>query len=223
MHSHLKRALVALCVATGTLQARSLHAQSLIGGVALDSASGRPLRCLRAYLLDSAGVATDSTLTRAGGLFQFMVMKAGLYRVRFELKNVVDVVSPPERLENANEALHTFRLPLSITKDFLAQLWNNESYAGPLRRRGRWPAPEFPEALQRTMEAGIVVMMLPVDTTGALDTASIVPLAASEPALLASVYRSLRRVAFEPWQHEGVECTLAIQPYVFRGRGDRDR
>jgi TonB family protein len=215
VHSRLRRALVALCVATVALQARVLHAQSLIGGVALDSASGRPLRCLRAYLLDSAGVATDSTLTRTGGLFQFLVMKSGLYRVRFELKNVVDVVSPPERLENANEALHTFRLPMVLTTELLAQLSSGEPRLGPLRPKGTWPTPEYPEVLKNSGRGGIVVLLIPVDTSGAIDHASVIPVVSSEPSLATSVMRALLRARFEPWHRDGMTCAIGIQPVRF--------
>lgn len=206
------RLVIVLCLMVG---ARSAFGQSLIGGVALDSATSRPVRCICVALLDSAGATRDSTWTRAGGRFQFLVSAPGSYRLRFHSPGLVDVATSAVSLDGENEVARAFRIPIGIDPSLRERLRRGVGSYGTLRPRGRWPTPEFPPALVNSVRTGEVIVLLPIDTLGVIDTASVLPVVVSHPPFLGAVQRALRRTRFEPWSLDGLECILAIQPYQF--------
>ena len=64
---------------------------------------------------------------------------------------------------------------------------------------------------------GGVVIAFAVDTTGRIDTSTVLALRATHQQFLNSVQAAVPRMRFEPFSLSGgPDCVLAVQPFLFR-------
>lgn len=203
-------AIAAACLLTQPAPAR---AQALIGGIVQEVSSERPVRCLSVALEDWSGTAVDSTWTRRGGFFQFLVMQPGRYRVRFWMKGLVDARSDWAQLSGDAEVARTFRIPMVADADLVTRLLADKADPQMLRLKGDPPRVRYPAALRNRGVRGLVVLVIPVDTMGKADQESVIPLVASEPEFLKEALKAFAKVEFERFTlPEGQECVMGLQP-----------
>jgi hypothetical protein len=207
--------LSSLTIATSCLLIPNAHAhaQALIGGMVQEVSTERPVRCLSVALEDSSGTAVDSTWTRRGGRFQFLVTQPGRYRVRFFMRGLVDARSDWEQLGGDAEVARTFRVSMVADSSVVASLLADEGKRSMLRIRGEPPRPRYPTVLLDRRTPGVVVLAIPVDTTGRADQESLIPLYASHPEFLKAALEAFAYAEFERFVlPNGQECVLGLQP-----------
>ena len=83
--------------------ATPVHAQGLVGGIAVDSATGMRLPCVDVTLEDTTGRVVARAQTTYDGAFQFDAPARGAYRFRFSVWHHVPVVGPTEMLDPSSE------------------------------------------------------------------------------------------------------------------------
>lgn len=212
------RPAVALLVLFVTL-APSAAAQSMLSARIVDHESGRPLACFRVTLLDSAGVARDSTVSLAGGVFYFTVPDESMFRLRVADEAFEPALTGSERVGRNEERSVEFRIALTPNLARLTDLattntsgWSPEPTQLDPRTRG----PRYPNQLQREGTTGIVYYSFALDTLGRIDTASALPLGASHPAFQREVRRAIPELRYLPWSStRPMTCMRIIQAFVF--------
>jgi TonB family protein len=206
-------AAVALALSSST----SADAQALFGGFAQDALSGRPLRCICVALQDSSGRTVDSTWTKVGGKFQFFVGNPGRFRLRFMMGGMADVVTDWESLLGDTTVARAFKIPVSLDSIALIRAMRGEQTDTLLRMKRSSAVPRYPRDLREERVPGGVVIAFAVDTTGRIDTSTVLALRATHQQFLNSVQAAVPRMRFEPFSLSGgPDCVLAVQPFLFR-------
>lgn len=143
--------------------AATAHAQGVVGGIALDSASRAPLSCLDVALEDTAGRVVARTRSAHDGAFAVPVPDSGVYRFRFEIWYHPPTYGPREVLGPATDRIQQYLVPLRMPSV------GNGPAADSAADAPSWPqddGPRFPPALrQRGIEGG-VLMQFVVDSAG---------------------------------------------------------
>ncbi|WKW12823.1 TonB family protein [Pseudogemmatithrix spongiicola] len=194
----------------------TLAAQATLSGRLVEVSSGRPMFCLHVTLLDSAGVARDSTYSGFGGLFEFAVPEHADFRLRISSPPVVDVQTAPERTGAATFFSREYRITLTPDPRIFTDTLPGDSIT-PIGLAPGSPGPRYPRALQREGVEGAVHYTFAIDTLGQIDTASAFPLRATHRLFLRAVQEALPRIRFRPWSPTGMAtCTRVVQPFLFR-------
>src|SRR5690349_2189266 len=87
-----------------------LHAQGLVGGIAVDSATGMRLPCVDVVLEDTTGRVVAHTQTVNDGAFQFDAPARGAYRYRFSVWHHQAAIGPIENLDPSSEQARMYQL-----------------------------------------------------------------------------------------------------------------
>ena len=191
-----------------------LHAQGLVGGVAMDSATGTRLPCVDVTLEDTTGRIVARTQTDLEGVFQFDPPSRGAYRYRFSVWFHAPMFGPTQMLEPSTERAQTFQLSFVPFMPGKLRLWpdTSDSPPGPPREPGR--VPQIPS---RGAPA-TVTMSYAVDSTGRVERKTIRAVAATDSLLVLPIVAYLGSVVLHPARRDGQPvCALVLnQPFNFR-------
>ena len=200
------------------LVAAPLSAQGLVGGIAVDSATGMPLPCVDVALEDSTGRVVVRTQSFADGTFQFDAPARGAYRYKFSVWHHLPVVSPVEMLEPTSERARMYQLVFTGDAPQKAKLWPDtaDSPPGPPRDPGqariRYPKELFDKGIE-----GTVTVRYAVDSAGIVLGPSIRVLSTTDPRFEPAVTSYLQDVRLAPARRAGQPvCALMVnQPFNF--------
>ncbi len=210
--------LVATLLAVAVLAA-PVTAQGFVGGYVVEHSGGRPVRCLCVSLLDSAGRVVDSTWTRTGGAFQFLVAETGTYRLRFGAGEIAHVTSDALHVTADSETARVFRIPLELDSATAARLEREANPDRLPRRSSSRDAPKYPERMRLLGIEGDVVLLFGLERNGTIDTMAVFALKATNQEFFQAVWKALPRQKYDSWEAaSGQECFLAVQPFFFRLR-----
>jgi TonB family protein len=206
-------AAAALAVSGASLAAQG----GLVGGIAVDAASARPLSCVRVELLDASGRAVAAMQTRLGGDFEFAAPPRGDYRFRFSALGIAPVETVAEPLDPASDVERTFRVTLTLLDSLAraAQVAERDSTETPrfLASKG----PRYPRRLRERRIEGEVIAGYAVTADGKVDARSMVPLFTSHPDFEDAVEHSLADLRFVPARQAGQgTCTFRAGTFIFR-------
>lgn len=205
--THRYLAALALCAAPLTLSA-----QSTLNGRLAEQSSGRPMYCWRVDLLDSAGVARDSAMTRRDGTFTFALRDSTLFHLRTHHRNFADALTEPERI-GANATLKR-EYNIALVEDTTKSETDPQS---PVTVSPNSPGPMYPRAMRAGGIEGWVRYTYAVDTMGRIDTASAILLGASNLFFARSVETALPRFRFERWSPTSMAtCARIVAPFRFQ-------
>jgi TonB family protein len=198
--------------------AAPLDAQGLVGGVAVDSATGMRLPCVDVALEDSTGRVVARTQTFADGTFQFDAPARGAYRYKFSVWHHLPVVSPIEMLEPTSERARMYQVAFRNDSAQRLKLWPDtaDSPAGLPRDPERAPM-RYPKELLQKGIAGSVTVNYAVDSLGFVLGQTIRVVAATDPRFEPPVIDYLQRVQLAPPRRGGKPaCALMLnQPFNF--------
>ena len=205
--------LAALLVASAPL-----HAQGLVGGIAVDSATGMRLPCVDVTLEDTTGRVVASTQTTYDGTFQFDAPARGAYRYKFSVWHHLPVVGPTEMLDPSSERARSYQLAFANDPQQKLKLWPDtaDSPPGaprdPARARISYPK----ELLEKGIE-GTVIVHYAVDSAGSVIGPSIRVVNATDPRFEPPVTAYLQSVELHPARRAGrPACALMLnQPFNF--------
>lgn len=196
--------------------AATAHAQGVVGGIALDSASRAPLSCLEVALEDTVGRVVARTRSAHDGAFAVPVPDSGVYRFRFDIWYHPQTYGPREVLGPATDRIQQYLVPLRMPSVGSGPPADSAADAPP------WPqstddGPRFPPALrQRGIEGG-VLMQFVVDSAGAVDRTTVRVVQATASQFTASAREFLTHARFRPARRDGHPvCALLVQPFLFR-------
>src|SRR5689334_25032412 len=119
------------------LAAAPLHAQGLVGGIAVDSATGMHLPCVDVVLEDTTGRVVARTQTVSDGTFQFDAPARGAYRYRFSVWHHQSAIGPIENLDPSSERARMYQLAFVGHAQPQLKFWPDtaDSPPGPPRDR----------------------------------------------------------------------------------------
>src|SRR5829696_3917386 len=90
--------------------AAPVHAQGLVGGIAVDAATAMRLPCVDVTLEDTTGRVVARDQTTYDGMFQFDAPAAGAYRYKFSIWHHLAVAGPVEMLEPSSERARIYQV-----------------------------------------------------------------------------------------------------------------
>lgn len=187
--------------------------QGVVGGIAIDLASGRPLPCIGVELIDSVGHPFASTRTRFAGDFEFLAPPQGDYRFRFSGLGLASVETVPETLTPSSEFERSFRIELTLL-DTIArkeQLALRDSTEIPRFIPGKG-SPLYPMRLREKRTHGVVIIGYAVTDRGRVHVGSAIPL----PDFMRAVERSLSDLRFHPARiADAPACMFRTGSYLF--------
>jgi TonB family protein len=200
------------------LSAAPVHAQGLVGGIAVDSATGMRLPCVDVTLEDTTGRVVARDLTTYDGTFQFDAPARGAYRYRFSAWHHVPVIGPTEMLDPSSERARMYQLAFVNDQQQKRKLWPDtvDSPPGaprdPAKSRIAYPK----ELLDKGIE-GTVTVHYAVDSAGSVIGPSIRVISATDPRFERPVSSWLQSVQLEPARRAGQpSCALMLnQPFNF--------
>lgn len=195
------------------LLARSAGAQTSIGGVAVDSRLKRPLPCVTVRLLGPDSTLRASTRASATGAFAFTRNDTGTYHLRFEAWGFHAVTTGPQRIvpgERSERMYGMWLYPIVDPRDILgARLLHSDA-------RPIWLRTDSRERTLVLDRVGDVFARFAVDSTGRVDTTSIVMIRADSPDMDRDTRRQLARSVWEPGRAgERPVCDLVGQSFVY--------
>ena len=198
--------------------ATPLSAQGLVGGIAVDSATGARLPCVDVTLEDTTGRVVARELTTYDGTFQFDAPANGAYRYRFSVWHHQSVVGPTELLATTSERARMYQLAFASDAQQKWKLWPDtvDSPPGPPRdpsqARIRYPKELFDKGIE-----GTVTVRYAVDSAGLVLGPSIRVLSATDPRFEPAVTSYLQDVRLAPARRAGRPvCALLVnQPFTF--------
>lgn len=213
MHSRIATIVTLLMSALAPLAAQ----QGVVGGIAVDLASGRPLPCISVELIDSVGHPFASTRTRFAGDFEFLAPPQGDYRFRFSGLGLASVETVPEALTPSSEFERSFRIALTLL-DTIArkeQLALRDSMEIPRFIPGKG-SPLYPMRRREKRTHGVVIIGYAVTDRGRVHVGSAIPLHASHPDFMRAVERSLPDLRFHPARiADAPACMFRTGSYLF--------
>jgi hypothetical protein len=193
-----------------------LPAQATLSGRLIEASSGRPMYCYQVTLLDSTGVARDSTYSWFGGLFEFTVPEHADFQLRVHSPHLVDVRTPPERVGTVGVFSREYQIGLTPDPRLFTDTVAPDP-TSPIGSAPDSPGPRYPRDMRRAGIEGSVYYTLAVDTLGRIDTASALPLGATHGSFLRAVHDALPRIRFRRWVQTGLApCARVVQPFLFR-------
>ncbi|MFL5619537.1 MAG: hypothetical protein ACJ79A_14200, partial [Gemmatimonadaceae bacterium] len=151
------------------LVAAPLYAQGLVGGIAVDSATGMRLPCVDVTLEDTTGRVVARTQTTTDGTFQFDAPARGAYRYKFSVWHHHPVAGPTETLDPASEQARMYQLAFVNDPQQRLKLWPDtvDSPPGPPRERSQARI-RYPQELYTKGIEGTVTVQYAVDSLGAV-------------------------------------------------------
>ena len=210
---------VTLSAALLLLSAAPLHAQGLVGGVAVDSATGMRLPCVDVALEDTTGRVVARTQTVNDGTFQFDAPARGAYRYRFSVWHHQAAIGPIENLDPSSERARMYQLAFVSDPQRHLKLWPDTVDSPPgvprdlTRARIRYPKELYTKGVE-----GTVTVHYAVDSVGAVYGQSIRVISATDPRFEPAVITYLQDVRLEPARRDGrPACALMLnQPFNFK-------
>ena len=198
--------------------ASPLGAQGLVGGIAVDSATGARLPCVDVTLEDTTGRVVARGQTNYDGTFQFEAPAQGAYRYRFSVWHHQPVVGPTELLAPNSERVRMYQMAFANDPQQTLKLWPDtaDSPPGPPRDPGRSRIAYPKELLDKGIE-GTVTVRYAVDSEGVVLGPSIRVLSATDPRFEPAVTTYLQDVRLAPARRAGQPaCALMLnQPFNF--------
>jgi TonB family protein len=200
------------------LAAAPLHAQGLVGGIVVDSATGAHLPCVDVALEDTTGRVVARTQSATDGVFQFDAPARGAYRYRFSVWHHHAVVGPTEELDPSSERARMYQLSFANDPDQKLKLWPDtaDSPPGPPLERSQARI-RYPQELYTKGIEGTVTVHYAVDSLGAVYGPSIRVVSATDPRFEPAVTAYLQDVRLTPPRRGGQPaCALVLdQPFNF--------
>lgn len=196
----------------------SLHAQGLVGGFAVDSATGMRLECVDVALEDTTGHVVARTQTTTDGMFQFDAPARGAYRYEFSVWHHLPVVGPIELLDPASERARMYQLSFVNDPAQELKLWPDTADSPPGAPRDPSKARiRYPQELVAQGVEGTVTVQYAVDSLGVVHGPSIRVVRATDPRFEPAVISYLQDVQLEPARRAGrPACALMLnQPFNF--------
>jgi len=209
---------IALSIAL-LLAAAPLHAQGLVGGFAVDSATGMRLPCVDVALEDTTERVVARTQTTTDGMFQFDAPTRGAYRYRFSVWHHHAVVGPTELLDPSSEQARMYQISFTNDPDQQLKLWPDTADSPPGRPRESSKARiHYPQELYTKGIEGTVTVHYAVDSLGVVLGPSIRVIRATDPRFEPAVTAYLQDVRLEPARRDGrPACALVLnQPFNFK-------
>lgn len=202
-------ALLALLPATVSL------AQSAeLTGLARATGDKHPLSCIRVALTDSTGREVAFARTDWRGLFAIAAPRAGVYRLRFESPMTLPVLGPVDTVSDSAYVERVYELPFALNDSSVDA---TAAPRDPALRPLVGPAPHYPDRLRSRNTEGSVLAEFVIDSSGAVDTASIRVVRATQPEFGAAVKEALGKWIFRsPYDHGVAVCERRLQPFEFR-------
>jgi TonB family protein len=198
--------------------AAPLQSQGLVGGFAVDSATGMRLPCVDVALEDTTGRVVARTQTATDGMFQFDAPARGAYRYKFSVWHHHAVVGPTELLDPASEQARIYQISFSNDPEQSLKLWpdTTDSPPGPPRDRSKARI-RYPQELYTKGIEGTVIVQYAVDSLGLVHGPSIRVIRATDPRFEPAVTAFLQDVQLEPARRGGrPACALMLnQPFNF--------
>jgi TonB family protein len=205
-------------VAAVLVVAAPVHAQGLVGGIAVDSATGMRLPCVDVALEDTTGRVVARGLTTYDGAFQFDAPARGAYRYRFSVWHHIPVVGPTEMLDPSSERARMYQLAFVNDQQQTRKLWPDtvDSPPGAPRDPGKSRIAYPKELLDKGID-GTVTVHYAVDSAGSVIGPSIRVISATDPRFEPPVSSWLQSVQLEPARRAGQpSCALMLnQPFNF--------
>jgi TonB family protein len=194
------------------LVAAPLSAQGLVGGVAVDSATGDRLSCVDVTLMDTTGLVVAQGQTNEEGIFQFDAPARGAYRYRFDVWHHAPVVGPVEALDPSSEQARMYQLSFAPAARGKLKLWPDTADSPPGAPRKGTPVPlRYPAQLREKGIPGQVIVHYAVDSAGRVQVPSIRVRKSTDPQFSVAVTDFLRKVQFEPARRDGKPvCALVL-------------
>lgn len=200
------------------LVAGPLGAQGLVGGIAVDSATGMRLPCVDVTLEDTTGRVVARTQTTTDGTFQFDAPARGTYRYQFSVWHHRPVVGPTEVLEPSSERARMYQIAFANDPEQTLKLWPDtaDSPPGPPVERSQARI-RYPQELFNKGIEGTVTVHYAVDSLGVVYGPSIRVVSASDPRFEPAVTAYLQDVRLAPPRRAGrPACALVLdQPFNF--------
>jgi TonB family protein len=198
--------------------AAPVHAQGLVGGIAVDSATGMRLPCVDVTLEDTTGRVVARGQTTSDGTFQFDAPTRGGYRYKFSVWHHLPVVGPTEMLDPSSERARMYQLAFANDPQQKLKLWPDTADSPPgVPREPRRASIRYPKELLDKGIEGTVTVHYAVDSTGSVIGPSIRVIAATDPRFEPPVSAYLQQVQLEPARRAGrPSCALMLnQPFNF--------
>ena len=205
-------------VAALVVVAAPMHAQGLVGGVAVDSATEMRLPCVDVTLEDTTGRVIATTQTTKDGTFQFDAPARGAYRYKFSVWHHLPVAGPVEMLEPSSERARIYQLAFANDPQQKLKLWPDtaDSPPGLPRDPGR-ASIRYPKELYAKGIEGSVTVQYAVDSLGMVYGPSIRVISATDRRFEPAVTAFLQDVRLAPARRAGQpSCALMMnQPFNF--------
>ena len=205
---------VALLLAISAETTAALAQSPELTGLARAAGDKHPLSCIRVALEDSAGREVAFTRTDWRGLFAVAAPHSGVYRLRFDSPLTVPVLGPADSVSDGAYVERVYELPFTpLDSAARTAVLATDVELQPIIA----PMPHYPDELRRRNVEGEAWAEFVIDTAGAVDTASIRIVRATQPELGVSVGDALRKTIFPPPRDRGAAaCRRVIMPYEFR-------
>lgn len=201
------------------LAAAPLHAQGLVGGVTIDSATGMRLPCVDVVLEDTTGRVVARTQTVSDGTFQFDAPARGAYRYRFSVWHHQAAIGPIENLDPSSERARMYQLAFVGNPPQHLRLWPDTADSPPgAPKEPRKAVISYPKELYTKGIEGTVTVQYAVDSAGFVHGPSIRVISATDHRFEPAVITYLQDVQLEPARRNGQPaCALMLnQPFNFK-------
>jgi TonB family protein len=196
-----------------------LHAQGLVGGIAVDSATGMRLPCVDVVLEDTTGRVIARTQTVNDGTFQFDAPARGAYRYRFSVWQHQAAIGPVENLDPSSERARMYQLAFVSDPAPHLKLWPDTTDSPPgAPLDARKAVIRYPKELYTKGIEGTVTVHYAVDSLGLVRGQSIRVIRATDPRFEPAVTSFLQDVQLAPARRDGQPaCALMLnQPFNFK-------
>lgn len=192
-------------------------AQSIVG-VAADSATNEPLRCVDVALEDSASHVLAWSSTGDEGTFRFDSTTTGAHHVRFTIWYHQPIIAPLVAPSATDGSTPRYRLSFEANARGKPKLWPDTTDSPPGRIIG-FPADGLrypPELRKKHIEGGAVTRYV-LDATGFVDQTSIRIVQSSDPEFSIAATKFLQQIQLAPARRAGKPvCALVWQqPFNF--------
>jgi len=210
-----------ICALVLLLVARTADAQGIVG-VATDSGTNEPLRCVDVALEDSTNHVLAWSSTGVEGAFRFDSSASGAHHLRFNVWHHVPIAAPLPASPTARGAPTRYRLAFELGEQRKPKFWPDTTDSPP-GRPIQWPGGALaypPELRKKHIEGGVLTRYV-LDDKGFVDPASIRILESDDPAFSKSVDSFLRKVQLTPAHRAGkpVCALILVAPYHFNVQG----
>jgi hypothetical protein len=209
------------CLLILLLSAAPLSAQGVVG-IATDSTTNEPLRCVDVALVDSTDHVLAWSSTGADGAFRFDSAASGAHHLRFNAWHHTPINAPLPSSPSADGAATHYRLAFELGELVKLKYWPDTTDSPPGRFIQVPPgALAYPPELRKKHIEGNVLTRYVLDAKGFVDPTSIRIIQSDDPAFAASVDSFLRQVQLTPAYRGGkpVCALIMVAPYHFNIQG----